>query len=273
MLKFYTNYGQSNVGMRNPDVDSTNLLSSFNLTNTNVYSNVSYRESLGNSWKIDAVAAYNYLGVSVANQLLDRKHQPVFLNTYPYNQKDFTTDVRSVSGQGRFVLRKQYSHNQALRFGAEYFRTRDDINSRYPGADTLTRLKDNLVAGFAEGDIFLFPAMALKAGLRAEYSSQMKESRLAPRISLAYRFHGGGQVNMAYGVFYQKPEDIYFVQKPDLHFTQASHYILNYQKKAGNRLFRVEAYYKLYKDLVTTVPTSRQQWKRLCQGRRTLLAG
>jgi len=97
--------------------------------------------------------------------------------------------------------------------------------------------------------------LSMKAGLRAEYSSQMKEFRLAPRISLAYRFHGGGQINMAYGVFYQKPEDIYFIRKPDLHFTQASHYILNYQKKAGNRLFRVEAYYKLYKDLVTTVPT------------------
>jgi vitamin B12 transporter len=262
MLKFYTNYGQSNIGMRNPDFDSTNLLSSFNLTNTNVYSNVSYRESLGNSWKIDAVAAYNYLGVAVANQLLDWKHQPVSLTTWPYNQKNFTTNVRSVFGQGRFVLRKQYSHNQALRFGAEYFKTNDDIRVRYPkadtldpGAGTLTRLKDNLVAGFAEGDIFLFPAMALKGGLRAEYSSQMKQFSLAPRISLAYRFHGGGQVNMAYGVFYQKPEDIYFAQKPDLHFTQASHYILNYQKKGGNRLFRVEAYYKVYKNLVTTRPS------------------
>ena len=33
-------------------------------------------------------------------------------------------------------------------------------------------------------------------------------------------------------------------------------YILNYQKMTKDRIFRVEAYYKLYKDLVKTVPIS-----------------
>ena len=33
-------------------------------------------------------------------------------------------------------------------------------------------------------------------------------------------------------------------------FTQATHYILNYQKMNKDQIFRIEAYYKLYKDLV-----------------------
>ena len=34
----------------------------------------------------------------------------------------------------------------------------------------------------------------------------------------------------------------------------ASHYIINYQKKAGNRFFRMEAYYKIYNGLINTYP-------------------
>ncbi len=41
---------------------------------------------------------------------------------------------------------------------------------------------------------------------------------------------------------------------PDLKFTQATHYILNYQKMNKDQIFRVEAYYKIYKNLVKTVP-------------------
>jgi hypothetical protein len=44
---------------------------------------------------------------------------------------------------------------------------------------------------------------------------------------------------MAYGIFYQQ-------------HSQATHWIVNYQKKAHNRLFRIEAYYKKYDHLLVT---------------------
>jgi hypothetical protein len=77
---------------------------------------------------------------------------------------------------------------------------------------------------------------------------------IAPRISFAYRFNDGGQVNAAYGIFYQRPGMEYLPQNKDLNFTRAIHYVVNYQKKANNRLFRIEAYYKLYRNLVATQP-------------------
>ena len=46
--------------MRNPDIDSSTLKSSFDLAGKNLYAHLSYREHLGNSWKIDASLAYNY---------------------------------------------------------------------------------------------------------------------------------------------------------------------------------------------------------------------
>jgi hypothetical protein len=73
---------------------------------------------------------------------------------------------------------------------------------------------------------------------------------------VAYRFNDGGQINMAYGIFYQKADLAYLVQRRDLNYLKASHYIINYQKKANNRLLRIEAYYKKYKGLVTTYPVT-----------------
>ncbi len=46
MLKFYTNYGYNRTGMRNADIDSSDLLSSFETKGKNLYANLSYRESL-----------------------------------------------------------------------------------------------------------------------------------------------------------------------------------------------------------------------------------
>jgi vitamin B12 transporter len=255
MLKFYCNYGYSNIGIRSPDIDSTSLFSSFEQVNRNFYSNLSYRESLGNNWKIDAATAFNYYQNGITRKLFNAKNQQQFLPDYPYNQYNLDSTTNATFAETRFVLRKQLVHNQAIRFGAEYFYNHYQLSSHYPLDDTTNILYDNLTAAFAETDIYIIKNMAAKIGVRAEYSTLLKRANLAPRFSLAYRFADGGQINMAYGVFYQLPEIDYLAQNRNLDFSNADHYIINYQKKAGNRLFRIEAYYKTYHDLVTTYPS------------------
>jgi hypothetical protein len=137
-----------------------------------------------------------------------------------------------------------------LRFGAEHFYTYDQYNYN----DTLSRFTDNLTAVFAEGDVYIAKSIAAKIGIRAEHSTLLNKTNLAPRVSFAYRLHNGGQFNIAYGIFYQEPGITYFLQKNNLDYTRAAHYVINYQRKFNNRLIRIEAYYKQYKNLVTTVP-------------------
>jgi len=61
---------------------------------------------------------------------------------------------------------------------------------------------------------------------------------------------------MAYGVFYQKPEDIYFVRKPDLHFYTGFRIISSIiRKRRATGYSGWKPINKLYKDLVTTVPS------------------
>lgn len=250
MLKFYTNYGYSHTGMRNPDADSAGLLSSFELKGFNVYNTLSYRESLRRQWKLDAAIAYNYFKEDVDNQLLDAKKIPVFIPVYPYHQKNNSRDTRSDLAQARLVMSKQFRHRQAIRFGGEYFYSKN----RYRFNDTLHVLNDNLTAAFAEGDLYIARNIAAKIGARAEYTSLLQRFTIAPRISLAYRIPNAGQVNVAYGMFYQKPEGIYLLQNSGLDLNRADHYIINYQYKANNRLIRIEGYYKHYHNLVTTLP-------------------
>lgn len=251
MLKFYTNVGYNNIGMRNPDIDSAELKSSFQNKGKNIYTSLSYSTFLNEKWELDLGTTYSYDNVTLRNQLLSSANEVVTINEYPYWNKNHAIRSRSDFVQGRVVFNRFFENNNALRFGAENFFTKDN----YAANDTLKRLEDNLIAAFVEGDIYINDNLAAKIGTRFEHSSSLNSASLAPRVSVAYRFDKGGQLSLAYGVFFQKPENQYLLQSNTLDFTRATHYIINYQKRSGNRLFRVEAYYKLYDNLVKTVPS------------------
>src|SRR4030095_1104152 len=90
MLKFYTNYGYNNTGMRNQDIDSSDLVSSFETKGSNLYANLSYRESLHDKWKIDAGLACNYNKEDITNKLEDSNHLQLFIPYSPYEEKNST---------------------------------------------------------------------------------------------------------------------------------------------------------------------------------------
>jgi len=262
MLKFYTAYGYNNVGMRNNDADSASLLSSFQTKGQNVYSNISYRDMMGKHWKLDAVVAYNYNHNSITNKLEDGRHRQLFIPAPAYTLKNGNYISTINFAQARAVLTRTFSRSQAIRLGAEHFYT----GSNYLNNDTLNKLTNNLTAVFAEGDVYIARNIAAKIGARLEHSFLFNKTAVAPRMGLAYRFANGGQLNAAYGIFYQQPETVYLTQAPAPTFTQATHYILNYQKKANNRLLRIEAYYKLYKNLITTIPSVANSGKGYARG-------
>ncbi|HTE26165.1 TonB-dependent receptor [Flavitalea sp.] len=252
MLKFYATYGYDRTGMRNPDPDSLQLLTSYDGGGSNIYSNLSYRELLANNWKIDAALSYNYHQRQVTNRLLDAEKNELSLTGFPFNLKNFESHNQSNFAQARLVLGKTFSNRRVLRFGAEYFFSDD----KYKFEDTVNNVKDNLVAGFVESDVYLARHLAAKIGLRGEYSYLLRKAVIAPRLSIAYRFNNGGQLNIAYGRFYQKPEPYQLIDNANPDFSDAQHFILNYQKNKNNRWLRMEAYYKLYKRLATTYPYS-----------------
>lgn len=262
MVKFYTNWNISDVGMRNADIDSAALKSSYQVKGKSIYNNLSYKDYLADSWQIDAGLAYSYNKDHTVNGLLDADGQPVNPQNEALSYKNAQRLIRSNFAQARIVFTNTFSKNQALRFGAEHFYNQDRGFSN----DSTLSVTDNLSAAFVEGDIYLAKDLVAKIGTRIEYSSLLNQVVIAPRASFAYRLNDGGQFNLAYGIFYQEPLNQILYQSTNLKFSKATHYILNYTKKARNRFLRIEVYHKQYTDLVKTVPVINNEGSGYAQG-------
>lgn len=260
MLKYYTTFAYNELGLRRQDWDSLNRKDAFGLTNHNWYNNLSYREYLNNGWKMDLGASYSTNLDNLGQKLESSDNKPVTFDPSVFwmNTKIFNIDQRQDLSQVRAVFDKKLGALSAIRFGSEYWYSYNYQKYRNPpyGTDTLFKFKDNFNSVFAESDIYLTNALAAKVGIRYEHSSIINRSDLAPRLSLAYRTGPEAQVSLAYGVFYQKPENSQLFATTSVGFTKATHYIVNYQKMSKDRIFRIEAYYKKYDDLIKTVPLS-----------------
>lgn len=253
IIKYYTTFSYSKLGLRRPDIDSLDLKDAFGLTNTNWYNNLSYRENLGRGWKMNLGAGYSYNKDDISQQLQDQNNQPVILSEKPwFYAKSYAVINNQQLTQLKAVFDKKLAGISHFRFGAEdwYAVNKSTYN------DTLRKLTDNLVSAFAETDIYVTNNLAANVGARFEYSSLINKSNLAPRVSLAYKVGKGAQVSAAYGIFYQKAENQQLLFSNSLGYTKATHYIVNYQKMASDRILRVEAYYKKYDALVKTVPVN-----------------
>lgn len=252
MIKYYTTFAFSDLGLRREDIDSSYLKDAFSLKNRNWYNNLTYRENLGGGWKMLLGASFSTNLDKIKQEVQDQDNMPKNFtpDTYWMYYKNFTLDNLQNLGLVRAVFEKKLSGLSALRFGSEYWHT----NNRPIYNDSLYRQIDNYTAAFAEASIYLSKDLAAQVGARFEHSSLIDRSDVAPRVSLAYKTGKNAQVSFAYGLFYQKPESQQLFYGEHMGFTKSAHYILNYQRVYNMRIFRVEAYYKKYDELVKQEP-------------------
>ncbi len=254
MVKYYTTFSNGNLGIRRPDIDSTELKDAFSLKNYNWYNNLSWRENVGKGWKMNIGSGFSTNNDHLAQQLQNQNNEPQYFNNDKFwlQYKNFGLVRREDFSQIKAVFEKKLLHLNAIRFGGEYWHSLNKTTLY----DSTYKLIDNYIALFAESDIYLTNNLAVKLGARFEHSSMIGKVNMAPRVSLAYKAGDGGSVSAAYGIFYQKPENQQLFYTRHLGYTRADHYILNYQKMTEGRIFRVEAFYKKYSDLVKTLPVN-----------------
>jgi hypothetical protein len=225
MLKVYLAYSKSKLSLLQSDISTSAAASFLSNNNDNTYVNATYKEFINPTWKVEAGFAYNKDGNS-GLQLQDN-----------YTRGDNLMEEK-------LTLTHYYGKLSNLKFGLETYSTgrTESLN------DLSHQYRDQISSGFAESDIYLSSKFVARLGLRTEYSSYLNKYNLAPRTSLGLKTGTNSQVSMAYGRFYQNPEDEYLILKP-LNFEQADHYILKYERNALDRTFRIEAFYKDYKQL------------------------
>ena len=255
MVKYYTTFSYNHLGLRRADIDSAALKDAFGIVNHNWYNNLSWKENLGDGWKMNLGFSYSTNKDELTQELQNRDNKLQHLSGRPWSDKNFHVNSRQNLTQIKQVLEKKLGGLSAVRFGGEYWYANNPGTFSNDSVSYINKLKDHYAAAFAETDIYLSNAAALKIGGRYEYSSIIKKANIAPRISLAYKTGANAQVSLAYGVFYQKPLNNELLFTSSLGYTKATHYIINYQKTANDRIFRVEAFYKKYSDLVKTYPS------------------
>ncbi|HVZ97729.1 MAG TPA: carboxypeptidase-like regulatory domain-containing protein [Chitinophagaceae bacterium] len=253
ILKYFGSFSTSNVGLRNQDVDSLTMKDAFGLKNLYMYHNLSWRESVGKGWKLNTGISYSNNRDDINNELQNADNEKQILNDSLYAYKNFRLANRDNYFNGKIVFEKKLLNLNAIRFGSEYnYSNEKTTYTQYNGIEYPQTVKENLWAVFAETDVYLTNDIAAKIGARAEHSQLLNKWNLAPRISLAYKFQDNSQLSLAYGIFYENPDRKYLPTINKLDFSQATHYILQYQKISNQRTFRAEAFYKKYKDLYKT---------------------
>jgi hypothetical protein len=251
IIKYYTTFSAMDLGLRRPNIDDPTLKNAFGLHNANWYNNLSWRESLGGGWKMNLGIGYSTDRNRISQQIQNQSNAPVTTGFNWIDSTNFTLNSHGDLSQAKLVFDKRLSGISVLRFGGEYMYFYN--KSLYNTYNTL--LTEHFKALFSEADLYITNDLAAKAGLRFEHSSIIGKANIAPRLSLAYKTGNGGQMSIAYGEFYQKPENTYLYVTKNFRYTKATHYIINYIKNTALQTFRVEAFYKKYNDLVKTYPS------------------
>ncbi|MEO6133857.1 MAG: TonB-dependent receptor [Ginsengibacter sp.] len=258
MLKYYGSLSHTDVGFRNQDVDSLSLKNAFGLKNFNNYNNLSWKEKLGHHWRIQSSITVTNNRDKIKIELQDdQNNKEIITGNDLYANKNFNLLSKGFYGNGKVVLEKNLGGLSAIRFGSEYnYSDEKSTFASHTGDEFNQHLRENLISAFAETDIYITNKLAAKIGSRAEHSDLLNKWNVAPRISLAYKFKNNGQASFAYGLFYQNPENKYLPSINALHFSKATHYILQYQKISTDYTFRTEIFYKKYDDLIKTGSTN-----------------
>jgi outer membrane receptor for ferrienterochelin and colicin len=231
LLKLYAAFDTTNFELTQEDINEPDGID-FKLNNSNLYFNGSYQGVLSENWSLLSGASF----------------------THAKNNLDImASDIANTenSFHAKTLLKRRFNNRLKLNFGAEYFAT--NFNETYADtevAEATYGYNNNIAATFVEADVIFSKSLALKAGFRAEYNAIFDQSTVSPRLSVAYKTSPKSQISLAYGDFYQQPNSDILKFTQDVESQNTSHYIFNYQYNAEGRIFRAEAYYKNYDNLV-----------------------
>ena len=261
IFKFYGYYNQTDININRINISSLDYEDAnkeyqdeFGVKNKNAYANLSYKEYINKTWKLNIGLAFSKNKDHIITRVLDANQQIVNDSNFYYS-KDVVIENENYLATSKIVLEKNLNNLNSIRFGGEYIYNQDAFLYATQNAPNTISTKEHYKAIFAESDIYITNDLAGKIGIRAEHSSIIQQSNIAPRASVAYKLKRAGQLSFAYGMFYQKPDQQYLYQSNQLNYQRADHYILNYQYQPKDRIIRVEAYYKKYHQLLKTIPS------------------
>lgn len=230
ILKSYAAFDASSFDFNQESINSPSA-QRIDLKNNNFYTNTSYKSYWNNNWQFYNGLSYGY------------GSNTIFIDADQVANNEHAIHLKSKAS-------RRFSNSIKLDLGADFFSTHFEERFKNTTGQFESDFSSNILALYAEGDFFFSKKLAAKVGVRASQQFLLDETRLSPRVSLAYKSGENSQFALAYGRFSQTPKHDYLKYDSRLQSENATHYILNYQYNNNGRTLRVEGYYKDYKDLI-----------------------
>lgn len=194
----------------------------FGLKNQNTYVNTSFRQLFNKTLFYTAFSG-------------SRNEDKTDWSDYPITGNDWRYQWR---GEATSFIRESWN----VTFGSEL--QRYQFRQNYDTA--AFQFNEMQSAVYIESEWKPAKIVAIKPGVRSEYSSLLSKGNIAPRIAMAVKTGSYTQLSFASGIFYQLPDKRYLLRDYQLDFQKAVHYMANYQWIKDDRSFRIEGYYKSY---------------------------
>jgi vitamin B12 transporter len=246
-LKLYGSYSDDKVGIKNtsPSFDGY-----YNAKSNNAFTNLKYSTPLFGSSLLNMGISYSRYKKSFSYGVLDNTST----DTYSKFRTDFSHPLSS---------------KVDLNSGAEYEYDETDFSGTVPlysynlalSAPSLyvsSKKISGRIGAYAESKLKFTKKFFTVAGVRTDYHTLSKKVSFDPRLSAGFKIFEDNVIRASVGLYHQYPSLQYYAQSlnNNLKPEQAVHYILGYEinKMDGLFLFRVEGYYKDYKNLVLLDP-------------------
>ena len=174
------------------------------------------------------------------------------------------TRAKDYYAKGRTDLTIQVSNKTDINTGIEYEYLENNIEGVVPqhsynirpdapSFNVNSSSKSGRLGGYIESQMRLTDKFFAITGLRSDYHTLSKKVSFDPRLSIGYQVSQYNVFRSAVGLYHQyaTPDNYLRAVDNNLDPAEAIHYILGYEfNKEGDIVFRVEGYYKDYKNLV-----------------------
>ncbi len=233
LIKWYVagEYARIRVAQYDLDLDRDQDVS---IDNYNIYSNTSMTKLLTDKTSIQT-------GFSAG------------INKDQLRLEDIEVDSELSGLNARLAFKTIVNDHFIINYGTDFMFQEDVFESKILSSNNIFdgTVNRTITGNFVESDYFFNKNTAIKLGLRGEYASLLKKYELSPRITLAQKLNDNSQVSAAWGMFTQEVDSEFLFYDEGVRNERAQHFLMNYNFKTDQQIFRVEAYYKKYDRLLT----------------------
>jgi len=236
-LKYYGMFDTNTMGVKTESLEPNYDFALIKLKGKNTYHNLSFKQKFG-KYLLNAGTSYSF------NQ------SDLKFSTETNNAESGESQVLNDGNYINFkaVVDRKINKISALRGGFELNYANEKLNF----GEVNKNYRDLISSAFMETDLGFSNHLSAKIGVRAENSSYLNKTNIAPRFALAYRLAKDWTTSFAYGLFFQNPESKYINSSAKLDFQQSQHFIFQVQRSTEGRSLRFEAFYKKYDELIKT---------------------